>query len=81
MKIKDMVSSGIFDENEQVAVLYTDLSHGVNNPFRPYTGRLSNVPEELQEKEIENLSAMGESRREKWNLNKYGWMEIWIDEE
>lgn len=77
MKVKDIMDSKVFDENEQIVILYGN----VNTPSRPYTGRLSNVPKELQEKEIDTISAMGELRRTKWNLNKYGWMEIWIDEE
>jgi hypothetical protein len=77
MTIKGLLETGLYDENEQVAILYGD----VNTPHRPYTGRLVNIPAELQNKEITQISAMGESRRGKYNLNKYGWTEIWVDED
>ena len=76
MNIKDMINSKLFDENEQVVILKGD----VNNPIRPYTGRIINLPEEFQELNIEQISSMGEIRRSKWNLNKYGWLEIWVEE-
>lgn len=77
MTIKELMNNKLYDKNEQIVILYGD----VNNPYRPYTGKLSDIPSELYEKKIESISAMGESRRNKWNLNHYGWMEIWIEEE
>ncbi len=77
MTIKELMESELYDENEQIVILYGD----VNNPNRQYTGRLSEVSSELHEKKIENISAMGEFRRKKWNLNQYGWTEVWIEEE
>lgn len=76
MTIKKLMENQLYDENEQVVILFGD----VNNPHRPYTGRLSEIPSELHEKEIESISAMGESRRNRWQLNQYGWLEIWIAE-
>ena len=75
MKIRELMESPLFDENEQVVILHGD----VNNPVRPYTGRIANIPTEFQELEIEQIASMGEHRRSKWNLNKYGWLEIWVD--
>ena len=77
MTIKELMENKLFDENEQVIIMYGD----VNNPHKEYMGRLLNTTEELHNKKIENISAMGEHRRTQWNLNKYGWMEIWIKEE
>lgn len=77
MTIKELMDNKLYDENEQIVVLFGDL----NCPHRPYTGRLSEIPCELHGKNIETISAMGELRRNKWNLNKYGWTEIWIEEE
>lgn len=77
MKVSDIVSSNVYDENEQVVVLYGN----VNAPHRPFTGRLSNIPTDLHDKEVSTISAMGELRRNRWNLNQYGWLEIWIEEE
>jgi len=74
MQIKDLINSNLYDENEQVVILHGD----VNNPTREYTGRLSEVPTELQDLEIEMISSLGEIRRTRWNLNKYGWFEIWV---
>lgn len=77
MKVKEIIESKLFDENEQVTVLKGD----VNCPSRLYTGYLHQIPSELYKFKIEQISAMGEYRRINWNLNKYGWMEIWIEEE
>lgn len=77
MTIKELVETRLYDENEQVMVLSGD----VNTPHRPYTGRLVNLPAELQDLEIIQISAMGEFRRNQFNLNKYGWTEIWVEGE
>lgn len=77
MTIKELMESNLYDENEQVVVLYGDVSI----PSRPFTGRLSEIPCELHQKRVEAISSMGELRRNKWNLNKYGWTEIWIEVE
>lgn len=77
MKIKAIVESKLFDENEQVVILKGD----VNCPTRLYTGYLHQIPSEFYEWKIEQISAMGEHRRANWHLNKYGWTEIWIEEE
>lgn len=78
MKINDLQRMPIFAENEQVAVFSEDMNipHGLL-----YEGCLCNVPEELLDKEIWAVSAMSERRRERYNLNKYGWLEIWIEDE
>ena len=76
MTIKELMESNLYDDNQQIVILYGN----VNNPHRPYTGRLSEVPAELLDKKIELLSSMGESRRSRWNLNQYGWMEVWVEE-
>ena len=75
MIIKDIMESKIFDENEQIVI----LEGYVDNPKRLYTGRLRRIPEELHELKVELIASMGERRRNEWNLNKYGWLEIWID--
>ena len=77
MIIKELIESSLFDENEQVVILYGD----VQNPYRLYTGYLSEIPTDIQDKKIEQISAMGEERRKKWSLNSYGWLEIWMKEE
>lgn len=75
MTIKSLIDLNILDENEQVVILNGD----VNCPNRLYTGYLHNIPTDmLNGLEVELVSAMGERRREKWQLNKYGWMEIWV---
>lgn len=76
MKVKEIIKSNLYDENEQVVILHGD----VNKPNRPYTGRMSSIPEKFYDKEVSLISSMGEFRRNKWNLNKYGWTEIWIEE-
>lgn len=75
MIIKNMIESELFDENEQVVILNGD----VNNPKRIYTGYLHKIPTEMFTLKIEQIAAMGEHRRTMWNLNKYGWLEIWIE--
>ena len=77
MTISELLDNKLYDENEQIVVLYGDVSC----PHRPYTGRLSEIPIELYKKKIESISAMGELRRNTWHLNQYGWTEIWIEEE
>ena len=77
MTIKELMENKLYDEDEQIVILFGD----VNCPNRPYTGRLSEIPNELHDKNIESISAMGELRRNRWHLNQYGWTEIWIEEE
>lgn len=74
--IKTIVESNLFDENEQVVILSGD----VNNPNRHYTGYLYQIPNNLFERKIELVASMGEKRRASWNLNKYGWLEIWLED-
>jgi hypothetical protein len=69
------MESRLFDENEQVVILKGD----VNYPNRLYTGYLWKIPSKVFELKIEQISSMGEHRRTMWNLNKYGWIEIWVD--
>lgn len=78
MTIKELMESKLYDENEQVVVIL-NINGDINSLHRLFTGKLSNIPTELQEKIIEQISAMGESRRKTWNLNKYGWIEIWVE--
>lgn len=74
MTIKNLIDLNILDENEQVVILNGD----VNCPNRLYTGYLHNIPKDIQNTlHIDFISSMGEHRRASWNLNKYGWMEIW----
>ena len=75
MIIKNLIESELFDENEQVVILNGD----VNKPKRFYTGYLHKIPTEIFELKIEHIASMGERRRTMWNLNKYGWLEIWIE--
>lgn len=75
MTIKEIAN--IYDDNEQIVLLSGD----VNRPNRHYTGRLCNTPDALLNSQIDFVSAMPESRRKNWNLNRYGWTEIWIDKE
>lgn len=79
MTIKELSKLNLFDENEQVVVI--DEDGGVNNPIRIYTGRFSEMPEDIIDRKVTLVSAMGKSRIEKWNLNKYGWTEIWVENE
>lgn len=74
MTIKEIINLSLFDEYEQVVILYGDAE----NPNRPYTGYLSNIPTEFHNWVVEQIASMGETRRTKWNLNKYGWLEIWV---
>lgn len=76
MTIRGLLEIGLYDENEQVVI----LSGEVSSPVREFTGRLVNTPAELLGREIEQVSAMGETRRDQYKLNKYGWTEIWIEE-
>jgi hypothetical protein len=76
MNIKNIVESKLFDENEQVVILSGDA----NYPNRHYTGYLYQIPSELFDKKVELVSSMGERRRNTWNLNKYGWLEIWLED-
>lgn len=73
--IKNIISLGIYDDNEQVAILSGD----VDNPTIHYKGRLCDLSDDFMNKSIYQIAAMGESRREKLMLNKYGWTEIWLD--
>lgn len=74
MTIKSLIDLNILDENEQVVILNGD----VNCPNRLYTGYLQNIPSGMQDGlKVEQISSMGEHRRASWNLNRYGWMEIW----
>lgn len=77
MKINDLQRMPIFAENEQVVVFSEDII----SPHKLYEGCLCNVPEELLDKEIWAVSPMSERRRELYNLNKYGWLEIWVEDE
>lgn len=77
MTIAELKALGIINENEQIVVFSGDVS----NPHRLYEGRLCNIPAELDDKKVWEISAMGERRRERYNLNKYGWLEIWLEEE
>ena len=76
MTIKEIIEMSLFDDYEQVVILYGD----VDNPNRPYTGYLSEIPIEFHSLKVEQIASMGELRRTKWNLNKYGWLEIWLEE-
>lgn len=73
--IKNIINLGIYDENEQIIILSGD----VDNHVIQYKGKLCDIPDDFMEKSIYQISAMGESRREKYKLNKYGWTEIWLD--
>ena len=75
MQIKDLIESNLFDENEQIVILHGD----VNNPIRPYTGRISDIPINLQKLKVGQVASMGEHRRNNWSLNQYGWLEIWVE--
>lgn len=75
MTIENIIKSSLFDKFEQVAILYGD----VDNPNRPYTGYLSEIPTKFYNWKVEQVASMGERRRNTWNLNKYGWLEIWIE--
>ena len=74
MTIKELIENKLYDENEQVVIMYGN----VNNPTKLYIGRLLEIPTNLQYIKIEQIASMGETRRTKWNLNKYGSTEIWI---
>lgn len=74
MKIKELEK--IYDGNEQVVVLFGD----VNCPIRKFTGRFCEIPEDVLSLEFWTVGAMGERRRTGWNLNKYGWTEIWLED-
>lgn len=74
MTIKEIINANIYDENEQVVIMEGD----VNDPTRVYTGILNEIPEDYLNTVVEQVSSMSENRRAKWNLNKYGWTEIWI---
>lgn len=73
MTIKSLINLSLLDENEQVVILNGD----VNCPTRLYTGYLHKIPNNLLDLHVDFISSMGEHRRTSWNLNKYGWMEIW----
>lgn len=75
MTIKNIMDMSLFDESEQVVILYGD----VDNPSRPYIGYISKIPTEFHDWKVEQVASMGEYRRNTWNLNKYGWLEIWIE--
>lgn len=75
MTIKEIIELSLFDEYEQVAILYGD----VDNPNRPYTGYISKIPTEFYDWKVEQVASMGELRRTRWNLNKYGWLEVWVE--
>lgn len=75
MTIKNFKELNLFDENEQIVVMNGD----VNYPNRIYTGNLWSIPNNILELEVWQICSMGERRRKMWNLNKYGWIEIWID--
>ena len=77
MTIKDIIELKIFDENEQVVV----LKGNVNNPIILYTGWLHKTPSNMFGLKVEQISSMGEHRRTMLKLNKYGWIELWGDEE
>lgn len=77
MTIKDITELKMFDKNEQVVV----LKGNVNNPIIFYTGRLHKTPSNMFELKVEQISSMSEHRRAMLKLNKYGWIELWIDEE
>lgn len=74
MTIKEIINANIYDENEQVVIMEGD----VNDPTRVYTGILNEIPEDYLNTVVEQVSSMSENRRAGWNLNKYGWTEIWI---
>ena len=74
MTIRALLETGLYDENEQVAVFGED----VNNTALRFAGTLTNLPADLLESEIFLISAMGESRRDQYHLNKYGWLELWV---
>jgi len=75
MLIKNLIELNIYDENEQIIILSGD----VENPIIHYKGRLCNISDEFINKSVIQIAAMGESRREKLMLNKYGWTEFWLD--
>lgn len=75
MTIENIINLSLFDEFEQVVILHGD----VDNPSRPYMGYLSKIPKEFYNWKVEQVASMGERRRNTWNLNKYGWLEIWIE--
>ena len=75
MTIKNLKDLNIFDDNEQVVI----LNGNVNCPNKIYTGYFHNIPKDmLTLLEIELVSSMSESRRNAWQLNRYGWTEIWV---
>lgn len=77
MTIKDIIELKIFDENEQVVV----LKGNVNYPTIFFAGWLHKMPSNMFELKVELISSMSEHRRTMLKLNKYGWIELWIDEE
>ena len=74
MLIKEFINCNLYDENEQVVILRGD----VNYPTRLYTGYLCEIPDKYMDKEIWVITAMSETRRALWTLNKNGWTEIWL---
>lgn len=76
MLIEQLITLNIIDENQQVVIMAGD----VNDPIRGFTGILRNIPAEHRQLELWTINAMSESRRKNWNLNKDGWIEIWVTE-
>jgi hypothetical protein len=81
MTIKRLLDSYLFDEFEQVVILSQSDGNGYNNEYRHFTGYISMIPKKFYNLEIELVSAMGDTRRSQYHLNKYGWTEIWIDDD
>ena len=73
--IKNIINLGVYDENEQIVILSGDDEDCTIQ----YKGKMCNIPDDFMEKSVHKISAMGESRKEKYRLNKYGWTEIWLD--